>query len=85
MKASQRTKIRLELLGQHPYCHYCNRPLTRRRATIDHVVPLASGGKDTRDNYVLCCQRCNRMKGTMTEAEWKQILDDHKRKGHLLW
>ena len=52
-------------------CRLCNRPvdrsLTDRRSpqapTIDHIVPLARGGADIRDNVQLAHQRCNSAKG----------------------
>ena len=32
--------------------------------TIDHVVPISKGGKDTLDNVRLSCFKCNMSKGT---------------------
>ncbi len=41
----------------------CLKPLSKkvkqRRVTIDHVVPLASFGKDDISNYGLSCEQCN--------------------------
>lgn len=30
---------------------------------IDHIKPIAKGGKSTPDNLQTLCRRCNRMKG----------------------
>lgn len=48
-------------------CVYCGRgdlPLT-----IDHVIPKARGGKDTWENLVCACTKCNNQKGNHTPAE----------------
>jgi 5-methylcytosine-specific restriction endonuclease McrA len=37
--------------------------------TLDHVVPVARGGKSTRGNCVPCCRECNRGKSLHTPAE----------------
>ena len=34
--------------------------------TIDHVLPIAKGGKDTLDNVRLACWKCNVTKGSKT-------------------
>lgn len=41
----------------------CARIVNPRRATIDHVVPLALGGKDDLSNFVAVHQQCNIRKG----------------------
>ena len=51
-------------------CRYCRRvcaPTVDDEGTrweIDHVVPVAAGGRDLIDNLVLACRRCNQQKGT---------------------
>lgn len=39
-------------------CGYCGKPAT----TVDHILPRAKGGRDTWENTVACCQRCNSIK-----------------------
>jgi 5-methylcytosine-specific restriction endonuclease McrA len=46
-------------------CGYCGASAT----TIDHVQPRSRGGKDTWENLVACCLRCNNVKGDRTPAE----------------
>lgn len=41
-------------------CQYCG---STHHLTVDHVVPRSKGGKDTWDNLVTSCARCNRKKG----------------------
>ena len=54
-------------------CHYCHRNVGAANLTLDHVVPVARGGRSTRGNCVPCCRDCNAKKGAQTTAE--QILD----------
>jgi 5-methylcytosine-specific restriction endonuclease McrA len=54
-------------------CRYCGKQ--SRTLTIDHVVPRGRGGKDTWDNLVACCVRCNNVKGSLTPAEAGLMLE----------
>ena len=54
-------------------CHYCHRIFPPSELTLDHVVPVARGGKSTRGNCVPCCRECNASKKAYTPAE--QILE----------
>jgi len=49
-------------------CQYCGMSGIQdfnlwRHLSIDHVVPVSSGGPDTDDNKVVCCRRCNELLG----------------------
>ncbi|QEV99394.1 HNH endonuclease [Microbacterium caowuchunii] len=46
-------------------CAYCG----GAASTIDHVLPRSRGGKDTWENLVACCLRCNNLKGDRTPQE----------------
>jgi 5-methylcytosine-specific restriction endonuclease McrA len=46
-------------------CGYC----AKSANTIDHVIPKSRGGKDTWENLVACCLRCNNLKGDKTPHE----------------
>lgn len=47
-------------------CVYCG---TRDRLTLDHVLPRSRGGRDTWQNLVTACQKCNTYKGNRTPEE----------------
>lgn len=47
-------------------CQYCG---TSEDLTIDHVLPRSRGGKDTWENLVAACNRCNHKKGGHTPKE----------------
>ena len=42
-------------------CEYCGLSQVRQEATfhIDHIIPLASGGRTTADNLALACVSCS--------------------------
>lgn len=53
-------------------CVYCGRPST----TIDHKTPKSLGGGNDPGNRAPCCRGCNQMKGSLTEAEFREKLLD---------
>jgi 5-methylcytosine-specific restriction protein A len=50
-------------------CHYCGKQFPRAELTMDHIVPLARGGKSTKGNIVPCCKQCNNAKKHLTPVE----------------
>ena len=53
-------------------CQYCG--ATDRAMTVDHVIPRLRGGKETWDNLVCACEKCNNRKGDNTPAEVDMVL-----------
>lgn len=53
-------------------CHYCGRQVGAEGLTLDHVIPVARGGKSVRSNCVPACRDCNAKKKAYTPVE--QIL-----------
>ena len=56
-------------LLQKGICHYCGQKFPQEELTLDHIVPVARGGKSTRGNLVICCRACNQAKKYLTPAE----------------
>lgn len=56
-------------LLQKGRCHYCGQQFKPEELSMDHVVPVARGGKSTRGNIVPCCKECNNRKKYLTPAE----------------
>lgn len=54
-------------------CQYCKELVTRKNATLDHVLPVSHGGKTTFENTVTACAPCNANKGND-----KKIVPAHK-------
>jgi 5-methylcytosine-specific restriction endonuclease McrA len=48
-------------------CVYCGE---RAELELDHVVPIARGGRSDVDNVAPCCMRCNQDKGGLLLSEW---------------
>ncbi len=57
---------------QKGVCHYCGKAVGAENLTMDHVVPVARGGRSVKSNCVPCCKLCNNEKRALTPAE--QIL-----------
>jgi CRISPR/Cas system Type II protein with McrA/HNH and RuvC-like nuclease domain len=47
-------------------CGYCG---SQKNLTIDHIVPKSRGGKNTWENMITCCSRCNSVKDDRTPEE----------------
>jgi len=58
---------------QKGICAYCGRSVAPRELTMDHVVPVARGGRSARGNVVPSCKECNSRKKLMTPAEQLMI------------
>jgi len=50
----------------HSVCQYCG---SKSDLTLDHVLPKSRGGKDTWENLVTACNKCNVKKGNRTPDE----------------
>jgi hypothetical protein len=47
-------------------CYYC----AVVAVNIDHAIPRSRGGADHPDNWRASCQKCNELKGALTEREY---------------
>jgi 5-methylcytosine-specific restriction endonuclease McrA len=57
---------------QRGVCGYCEKKVEPQKLTMDHVVPVARGGRSVKGNVVPACKECNNKKKLLTPAE--QIL-----------
>ena len=55
-------------------CHYCGRQFPVHELTMDHVVPLARGGRSVKANVEPCCKACNSQKNILLPLEWEAYL-----------
>jgi 5-methylcytosine-specific restriction endonuclease McrA len=62
-------------------CHYCGRPVAPAELTMDHIVPIARGGRSTKGNVVPACKACNNQKNLPLPMEWDAYLNT-LRHGH---
>ena len=60
------------------HCGYCG----GAASTIDHITPRSRGGKDSWENLVACCLKCNNVKGNRTPGEMNWRLRSTPRAPH---
>lgn len=60
----------LRSIRSETHCAYCGEPVPARRRHIDHVWPLAKGGRHAADNLVMACAPCNRKKRDKLPLQW---------------
>ena len=56
-------------------CYYCGTKVAHKELTMDHLVPLARGGRSTKDNLVPSCKDCNTKKRKFLPMEWVEYMD----------
>lgn len=77
-RSSYRSK-RKRMLRKSNRCHWCNVELDLETSTLDHEIPLARGGLDNANNWVLACYDCNdRRAAGMPEVKEKDDDDSGK-------
>jgi 5-methylcytosine-specific restriction endonuclease McrA len=50
-------------------CQYCGKKFATTDLSIDHIIPRSQGGKNTWENIVCACIRCNTRKGGRTPEQ----------------
>lgn len=55
-------------------CHYCGERFKPAELTMDHIIPLARGGRSERINLVPCCKECNNKKKQLLPVEWEEYM-----------
>src|SRR5262245_55934953 len=69
-----RRKIREQAYARCGYC-LCSEVLIGMSLELEHLLPLALGGKTTEENLWLSCRRCNEAKGKQVEARDPETLE----------
>ena len=59
-------------------CFYCQCRFPARELTMDHVVPIARGGRSTKGNLVPACKDCNNQKKQLLPMEWEAYLNQRR-------
>jgi 5-methylcytosine-specific restriction endonuclease McrA len=55
-------------------CHYCGRKTPPKDLTMDHIVPIARGGRSTKGNVAPACKECNNRKKQLLPMEWEEYI-----------
>lgn len=53
-------------------CFYCKKPLEFNQLTFDHYLPRSRKGTMDVFNLVICCKRCNKMKGNRIPEDYRE-------------
>lgn len=59
-------------------CYYCGKKFKPADLTMDHLVPVARGGKSAQGNLVPSCKDCNNKKKYLLPSEWEEYLNGFK-------
>ena len=55
-------------------CYYCGKEVLPKELTMDHIVPIARGGRSIKNNVATACKECNNAKKQLLPMEWEQYL-----------
>lgn len=55
---------------QNGKCSMCGDKLSYLNFTVDHVIPISKGGKNTLDNMEAMCYMCNQMKNDYLKSDF---------------
>ncbi len=50
-------------------CHHCGGKFEKKELTMDHLIPVARGGRSVKGNVVPACRACNQARGHKMDAE----------------
>jgi len=56
-------------------CKYCDRILTIKNITFDHIIPMSKEGTSTPENMHVICRTSNNVKGSLDEENFLRLLD----------
>jgi hypothetical protein len=73
-KIQQRIYLRANWHQYGKRCLYCERPISLKEATADHVIPRSKGGGTLRRNIAPACFECNQAKGRMDPIIFRAVV-----------
>jgi len=73
-------KMRFEVFKRDKFtCQYCGRKAPDVILEVDHIKPVAEGGKNTILNLITSCRDCNRGKGKVRLEENEEVVKQQDR------
>lgn len=55
-------------------CFFCDKQLSRKTRTRDHLQPKSRNGSNARKNIVDACRDCNCLKGKLSLSEFRVVI-----------
>jgi 5-methylcytosine-specific restriction endonuclease McrA len=78
-RAVRREQKKLLFAGRERVpCCFCERPLTRQEATLEHIRPRSRGGSSEIENLTLSCQPCNSERGDQGFEKFRGRKGQHR-------
>ena len=68
------TQLDRLMWAQGSRCFFCEQPLPKNEASVEHLWAKANGGTKTDDNCVACCKAVNALLGRMSLKEKFQVV-----------
>ncbi len=62
------------MFAQGGLCFFCNMPLPKSSASVEHLVPSTRAGSNSDDNCVACCKAINGLLGSMSLKEKLRVV-----------
>jgi hypothetical protein len=66
------------MFAQGGLCFFCEQPLPKSEASVEHLVASANGGSNNDDNCVACCKALNTLLGRKSLKEKIQVVLNQK-------
>lgn len=71
---SVRPSLLRDVITAPSACYLCGRPVTWDNGEIDHIVPVARGGRGEPANLAWAHKPCNRLKGSFLLSEFVPLM-----------
>ena len=52
-------------------CYFCNKKLSKKNSTVEHLLPSSRGGSNDESNLAIACAPCNAEKDNLTVQEYE--------------
>ena len=72
------TALERLIFAQGGNCFFCEQPLARSEASVEHLVALGNGGPNHDANCVACCKAVNALLGSMSLKEKMRVVLNQK-------
>jgi hypothetical protein len=66
------------MFEQGQKCFFCNQPLAKSEASIEHLIASANGGGSNDENIVACCKSINALLGSKSVKEKLRVVLNQK-------